>query len=195
MARLASPGAASSRGSPQKRVGSGSLRRRKTPTLAGHLPPSEPNLSALPTSSTQIFFVRSCSQIQARPLIRARVHSPSQRSSFPDLAPRQRRGTQHLVRLRLRRGGVRARERSRPRNSVVPSYRPLQWGDVAEARPLSPGSGEGPRQAGTRNRRGEERVGVPSTARAAGPVVPDHASRCHARMGAIVDELGPDGST
>ena len=52
--------------------------------------------------------------------------------------------------------------RSRPRNSVVPSYRPHHRGDVTEVRPLSPGSGEGPRRTGTRGRRGEVRVGVPS---------------------------------
>ncbi len=32
------------------------------------------------------------------------------------------------------------RAHGRPRNSVVPSYRPPQASDVAEARPLSPGS-------------------------------------------------------
>jgi len=50
-------------------------------------------------------------------------------------------------------------------------------GDVTEVRPLSPGSGEGPRQLDTRSRRSEEKVGVPSNERAAGPVVPDRAWR------------------
>ena len=67
--------------------------------------------------------------------------------------------------------------------------------DVAEARPLSPGSGEGSRQAEACDRRSEERAGVPSTRLAAGPLVPDRAWRSDARLGAIVGELGPDGST
>ncbi len=85
------------------------------------------------------------------------------------------------------------RAHGRPRNSVVPSYRPLQKSDVAEARPWSPGSGEGPRHAGTRTTRGEERAGVPSHALAAGPVAPDR--RLGALGGARVRgdrrELGP----
>ena len=48
----------------------------------------------------------------------------------------------------------------------------LMTGDVACARPLSPGSGEGPRIPGTRVRRGEE-SGVPSNALVAGRVAPD----------------------
>jgi hypothetical protein len=67
----------------------------------------------------------------------------------------------------------------------------LMTGDVTTVRPLSPGSGEGPHQSGTRNRRGREKVGVPSTARAAGPLVPDRAWRWSARCRAIVSELGP----
>ncbi len=85
------------------------------------------------------------------------------------------------------------RAHGRPRNSVVPSYRPLQWGDVAEARPLSPGSGEGPRHAGTRTTRGEERAGVPSHALAAGPVAPDRRLGALGGVRVLGDrrELGP----
>ena len=50
--------------------------------------------------------------------------------------------------------------------------------DVTEVRPLSPGSGEGPRHtAGPRERRSGVRGASHQTQRAAGPVVPDDAAR------------------
>jgi len=54
-----------------------------------------------------------------------------------DSAPNTYRGSPSV----LRRGE--SIELSRPRNSSVPPYRPLQGVDVTEVRSLSPGSGEG----------------------------------------------------
>jgi hypothetical protein len=63
--------------------------------------------------------------------------------------------------------------------------------DVAGARPLSPGSGEG---QPSREHVAEKRAGVPSTALAAGPVAQDRrlVALCGARVVTIGDELGPD---
>ena len=67
--------------------------------------------------------------------------------------------------------------------------------DVTEVRPLSPGSGEGPRQTGPRDRRSEVRGASHQTQRAAGPVVPDDASRiaCTGRAPSDVNSV-PNGS-
>jgi len=88
------------------------------------------------------------------------------------------RSTQHLLRLWLRsaeceRVGARGLE-----TQSCPHTGLFMTSDVAEAHPLSPGSGEGPRQTGPRNGRGEVRGASHQTQRAAGPVVPDDAERC-----------------
>lgn len=104
-------------------------------------------------------------------------------------------GTQHLLRLSLRvaecgRAGARGLEtQSCPHTGLV------MTGDVAEAHPLSPGSGEGPRHAGTR-----DRVARRGWTSHQAHVLPDQwfliaRGGRSARCGAIAGELGPDGST
>ena len=63
------------------------------------------HLSALPSSSAQIFSVRSSSQEDARPqeIDAESPRSPSVPSSFPAQAPTPMRAwSQHLLRLKLR---------------------------------------------------------------------------------------------
>ena len=160
---------------------------------ACRLTPISPPLSALRLSIARSSPCGAGHHPTARSNTRSR--SPSVRSSFPDLVCAHWRSAQHLLRLKLRvaeceRAGARGREtQSYPHTGL------LMTGDVTEVRPLSPGSGKGPRHTGTRDRRGEERVDVPSTARAARPEVHDRAWRSSARLGAIAGELGPDGSS
>jgi hypothetical protein len=75
------------------------------------------------------------------------------------------------------RGGVRTRGRPRPRNSVVPSYRPRHDGRCRRSASVVARLGGGAASHGNARSHREARVDVPSSARAARPVVPDRAWR------------------
>ena len=115
-------------------------------------------------------------------------------SSFPALVPSRRRGTQHLLRLKLR---VAKCERDDARGLEThsgPHTGLLMTSDVAAAHPLSPGSGEGQRIEGTRmHGEGRERPSHQPRSLPDPWLMIDGSWRsCGARVDPIVCELGPD---
>jgi hypothetical protein len=124
------------------------------------------HLSALPTSSSQIFSVRWCSESQAPPVSEASVAS----SLLSDLRfPIWCRSlTRHPTPIEALapRSGVRTRGRSRPRNSVVPSYRPLHDGRCRRSASVVSRLGEGAASSGNAKRRRSEERGASHQTRA-----------------------------
>jgi hypothetical protein len=126
---------------------------------------------------------RSIGNSSAAAEIEAESRSPQCRLRFQSWRTvRRGRCTQHLLRLNLRMAkGERARGLSRPRNSSCPRTGLLMASDVAEARPLAAGSGEGQRLLRTRGARGRSARGPPIKRGAAGPVAHDREAGCARR--------------